>query len=372
MIECRNLSEEQIIDATRLLIRYCGLDVTVAVEVREIGSLKYLKDTESLVFGALHRYTRIYRNPLLLMLQSGYDIAEQDHYGNTPLLVALSDVPQRDVISVAQFFLNAGADPLAANSIGFGSLLSLLRRLSSCNDYTMDSIQVKAFVDLLIRFLGAGCDPSGSPNGWMPSDAALSPTCWVIWCNALEGAGYSIGSVLREDDIRDGVAQSDHDIDEKFLKASKCIAGSLSQPSINRNPDLSCEMCYQNTHWKPRKAPFDVLGSYFMNFGNEFAATHWGRANHHGGSWCEDAQVGGKCSHKEHKESEGTADIWSAEELSWRKHIAYRLWREGILSTPLEAEIWATDFGDDEEAILDPERNADSFDGDFSGSDVSG
>ena len=361
------MSEEQIIDATRLLIRYCGLDVTAAVEAREIGSLKHIKDTESLVFSALNRYTGVYRNPLLLMLQSGYDIEEQDHYGNTPLLIALSDVPQRDVISVAQFFLNAGADPLAANSIGVGSLLSLLRRLSSCNDYTMDSIQVKAFVDLLIRFLGAGCDPSDNS-----SDAALSPTCWVIWCNALEGAGYSIESVLREDDIRDGVAQSDHDIDEKFLKASECIAGSLSQPSINCNPDLSCPVCYRNTHWKPRKAPFDVLGSYLMNLGNEFPATHWSRANHHGGSWCEDAQVGDKCSHQQHKESEGAADIWSAEELSWRKHFACRLWREGKLSTPLEAEIWATDFGDGEDAILDPERNADSFDGDFSGSDVSG
>ena len=32
--------------------------------------------------------------------------------------------------------------------------------------------------------------------------------------------------------------------------------------------------------------------------------------------------------------------VWAR--LSWRKHVAYRLWRDGLLSSPYEAEMWAT------------------------------
>ncbi|OCL15443.1 ankyrin [Glonium stellatum] len=235
--ERQNISENQILDATRLFIKYCGVDGALVVYRWNLDSLEYDDD----VSGPIHQAVaagKDYSSSLLLMVQSGGDIEERNFGGNTPLLYALYQAQRQDALSNVQALLNAGADPLAINYRGHGALSMFLSRLSACNDYTMDSIHVKALVNIIVRLLGAGCDPSLSSFGFTPSNYALAPVAWVIWCKALECVGFDVESVLREDDIRCGVALSDHYVDEKFLEASEYITNPLPQTTANNGSDL--------------------------------------------------------------------------------------------------------------------------------------
>ncbi|KAH0542950.1 hypothetical protein FGG08_002719 [Glutinoglossum americanum] len=343
-------NEIDIMTGTRLFIGYTGADsVSMAHHFNSMG-----QDNGEHPLGILHTIlstlpeslsdTHIYQ-PLKLLLLDGCDPEQKDGFGRTPLLSCIENVCRGALPAVVDMLLKAGADPLTTGNGDEGMLHSLLRSLSACNDESMEPAEVKSITNVIVTLLRAGCDPNLLDEfSDTPSDKALSPVAWVLWCDALRLAGMDIESVLLEDDSYHSTPQSQASLKRKFGKAvasTFTFDSWIDEPSsdyFGSNPG-ACGLCGRHTKWQRRRQPFDCFGSYLIQIGD--GPGHAVFANHRDGGPCGSPFVWDSCDHRDHRGRD-----WSRHEISWRKHVAHWLWRDGTLNSPLAAYRWATGISD--------------------------
>jgi hypothetical protein len=333
---------EDVLSLIRLLIK------RRRTEVYGTCQYKRYRDTEHAPASLLH-CTLARQNssiPILellkLILEEEFDLEARDVNGNTPLLYALYYTPHFELVEVVTTLIKAGAKVSAVNKYDEGSLHLLLRRLSACNTYNMSSEVESSLIKILVMLLGY-CDPTlSNVVGYTPLDAAFSPTAWPLLCSALERAGENIRNVILALDRRSNIEQSDAEIEERFAHVVACSTWTTSRPSESkftrtRYTKEPCYLCGRRTEWRERKMPFDEFKSRVVDeigFG-----IHMMLANHNHVGECLKVQETDSCHCLDYHPAEMSPE--DAMERSWRRHVAYMLWREGKLSSPSESQRWA-------------------------------
>lgn len=328
-----------MIEGTRALIKACGGDIV------EHDTHIDWKGAVTGVFshGIVHRAIlemfrswmrtdcdQPYFESLELLLQSGGDPNERNGWGRTPLLTAAFQVRLSALPKIMRMLLKYGADALLVDDDGEGILHRVLYAFGSCGIKKMDSTWMNDMIDIIVALLQTGCDSSLKKDiGWTPSDNALSPAAWLIWSEALTKVGLQPEDVVTKDDELDGIFWAYGDIDEEFKRA-KQLSSDRSKSVLYRSVDLDeakqpCCICGQSFWWIEKHAPFDFMGMYL----NPGLQCHQQIYNHSGGQFCSNYFSRVDCSSLDH---EGRLPVSpTPKQLSWRKHIALRLWRDGFM-----------------------------------------
>jgi hypothetical protein len=266
---------------------------------------------------------------LELLLQHGADLGERNGWGRTPLHTAAFQVCLNALPQVIALLLKYGADPRIHDGDGEGILHRLFSTLSGCDTASMAASWREEMVQLVIQLLQAGCDPNFSINdGWTPSDNALTPFSWAIWCESLTKSGLDVSKVIQKDDRQDGLVWLDNEITEKYNSVVGENRSSVKDFSKHERVDTNqnpCRICNTRCLWQRRHEPFDLLGSYLSSDRHY----HKQLQNHAGGQFCLNYLSETSCTHLDHED--GYPPWPSAQDLSWRKHVAYRLWRDNAL-----------------------------------------
>ncbi|OCK82413.1 hypothetical protein K432DRAFT_424190 [Lepidopterella palustris CBS 459.81] len=351
-----SVSTKAIMEGIRLFISYCGVDVS-----KMLPYTRWSGGAEVAVASLAHTTLEEYLmngvsvlEPIQLLLHHECDLEERNFHSNTVLLAAISLVGSKELVPVTRALLKAGANPLIISARGWGALHGLLWRLSACNHYDMTNSEFVAITDIVVQLLRNGCNPLLlDADGCSPSDMALSPTTWLIWCQALEKAGFNVASTIREDSMYKCGSHLEGEIEHRFLQPitvtneptrsflQRHDSGIIPE-TINRENDLTekCYRCHRSTDWEPRCPPFDVFGSYLMHLPGR-PSIHRFSPDHSNGQACLDAFGKGPCVHTEHSDGPVREHALG---LSWRKQLAYQLWRDGVLKEPRQSQTWATDL----------------------------
>jgi len=342
------MSKDAILEGIRLFIEYCGVDVSKLLPYTGWAGGESVA-VASLAHTALEEYLMngipVFE-PMQLLLNHNCDLEARNFHGNTVLLAAVSLVSSDELVPVATALVNAGANPLAISPRGWSVLHGLLWRLSACNQYDMTGDEAEGVSKLLELLLQRGCNPiQPDADGCSPSDLALSPVCWSLWCGALERAGFSVASIVREDSILKCGTHLEIDIQSRFLQIKDVapqptpLPRDNDQSGNNDENDVTqkCYRCHRTTDWEPRCPPFDVFGSYLMRLPGR-PSIHRFSPDHNDGQPCLDALGTGPCEHVNHQDGPVREHSLG---LSWRKQLAYELWRDGMLASPLQAYQWA-------------------------------
>jgi hypothetical protein len=207
--------------------------------------------------------------------------------------------------------------------------------------------------ELLVRLLGAGCDPKlQDKDDCTPTDMAVSPTAWVLWCEAVHAAGLDMKNVLAQDDELHNVVHPAGALDSKYRRVlcTSPPSWSLESQPTNENMDGNpcCEYCTLPEHWTRSRPPFDRTGSYMVDMADY--STHAVFSNHRDGTFCQNGVGWGSCKNSCHI-IYGETTYWTKKAISWRKHVAFRLWSDGFLRTPCAAYTWATGLSPEWENI---------------------
>lgn len=335
--------------AFRLLLAYC--DPEVGVPCNHFNDLGHPVDTAivSLANAAMSivpddKSELLLLQPMRLLLPHILDIDERDLFGRTALLASVESVKRSQFPCVAQMLLQFGANPLVVDHGGAGMLHFILRTASACNNWNYTQESIKPLKTLMVRLLNAQCDPNLLSNEDLtPSDLALSPVAWVIWCEVVQDAGLDMLVILKRDDQLRGFKQSDAYVQGKFRSILHDPSSIWTDQSVQSDPmqeDLElCIYCTQPDNWTPLRPPFDQAGSYMVNTDHSVSRELF--SNHRDGSFCQNGIDWGSCRAKSHS-MHGEVTDWPAKTVSWRKHVAFRLWRDGFLQTPRQANLWAT------------------------------
>jgi hypothetical protein len=333
---------EDVLSLIRLLIEYCRS------EASSMCLYKRRHTTEQAEAGLFHcvlnRFNCNIRilELVKLILNAGFDLEARDVNGNTPLLYSVYYTSEFQLIEVIDTLIKAGANIHVTNKNGEGCLHLLLRRLSACNNYKMNDEFAGSIVDLLVRLIEQGCDPTlGNIVGYNPVDAALSPTAWPLWCSALVGAKKDIKKILLAIDYSSGIVQFDAEVEEKFTEALKCTSRAVTRPPgegyTGQHTDGPCYLCRGQSDKRVRQMPFDEFVSPVveeLGFG-----IHMGLYNHYDNEEC--LRVQDEDSNHLLDYHPDTMSLGRKRKRSLNRHVAYLMWRDGILRTPDDCQRWA-------------------------------
>ena len=277
-----------------------------------------------------------------LILEHGFDLELQDVNGNTPLLCSMYYTPEFQLVEVVSTLLRAEADVLVLNKHGEGCLHLLLRRLSACNNYKMSHELASSVIDILVVLLKQGCDPTlGNVVGYTPLDAALSPTALPLLFSALERAGIDIMSMIQAIDDRSGIVLLDTEIKEKFaevLRLTNLTEPLLLGPVYNGiHTDGPCYLCGCLSEERRRQAPFDEFASTVVE--ELGPGIHMMVCMHYYGDVCLRIQDDDSCHPLDYHPDTMTHERKRLRSLN--RHVAYRMWRHGILRSPGDCQKWA-------------------------------
>ncbi|KAH8723066.1 hypothetical protein GQ44DRAFT_710935 [Phaeosphaeriaceae sp. PMI808] len=280
------------------------------------------------------------------LLASDCDLEETDGFGRTALLASVEGVKRSHFAETAERLLQFQADPLAVDNGNAGLLHYILRTSSACSKaHTQQELfqPIKSFLEKLLRL---SCNPNAvDENGHTPSDMALSPSAWVLWCDALHSAGFQPYKVLQEDDRINGIALDTMYLERKYQEVLGSQPPEWTVEPFQIGEDLPlCAYCGLPDDWTQMRLPFDCNGSYLVQMGDGF--THAAFANHKDGSFCANGKRWLSCGRQSHRYDGGVPD-WSRKSLSLRKYLACRLWENKIFSKPGNAYSWATGLSDD-------------------------
>ena len=306
-----HVNKREIIRILHLLIRYCDVDVCSVVPYHS-----YLKWRRESVDGVLQFALRGYAAQprqlfeiFQMLIQHDCDLEYRSVAGLTPLLSVLDRANDSGLVSLSNLLLDAEANRLSA---------STTRQACWVQQILHEFSRAKEFTTLLVTLLRKGCAVSlQSGHGFSPSDLALFPTTWVLWCDALREVGLDVTSVLKEEDIGRGVCYSDsEEIASGYMTS---FVKTVREDSIMADSEFICIICNQRENFSgARRPPFEIWRSVLFEQKGTTLARHIAAPAKHLGL---------------NNLSYGTSrNIWT--ELSWRKLLAYRLWRDGTLSSP--------------------------------------
>lgn len=264
---------------------------------------------------------------LELLLQSGGDPNERNGWGRTPLLTAAFQVRLSSLPRIMRLLLKYGANPLLFDGDGEGILHRLLYAFGSCGIRTIDETWTNDMVDILASLLQSGCDPNLKKDiGWTPSDNALSPIAWMIWCEALSRAGHVPEEVVMRDDDIEGIIWGPGETILRYENSVQLYRDRRQSRMYDdqawHDDEPCCRICKQNFMWNEKHPPFDFMGTYL----NTELNYHQQLYNHSSGRFCPKYFSADNCSFENH--DAGLPPSPTLEQLSWRKHVALDIWRE--------------------------------------------
>ncbi|KAF2816985.1 uncharacterized protein BDZ99DRAFT_6421 [Mytilinidion resinicola] len=238
-----------------------------------------------------------------------------------------------------RLFLKYGADPYATSNSGQGIFHHISDRLRICNVYKLGSAWLEEMTEMIVSLLQIGCDPN-LRNIWgvTPSDMMNSTSSWTLWCQCLEKVGFDVAQLLQKDDEADGIEWLDNEIDERY-ETVVIEHGGLELNESEELEDLTTEGSssrHRGSHrvWQWWLAPFFMFAA--MHFEAAVDPCHIHARYHSDGRPCTNYVVKDMCEHSDHQDNQ-YPPIFSAREVSWRKHVAYRLWKNGLLGNAYEA-----------------------------------
>jgi hypothetical protein len=349
-----DLSLTDVEIASRLFLAYCDPEVGVPCSHRnDLGhevdtTIIPLTNVAMSIIPDHEAELRLFQ-PMRHILPYIYNLNERDLFGRTALLASVEGVQRSQFPKVAQMLLQFGANPSAVDNGGAGILHFILRTISGCNNWNVTAESTQPLKTLMIQLINSECDPNLlDDDGLTPSDMALSPVAWVIWCEVVQAAGLDVLSVLERDDELQGIILPHAYVEEKYRRVLRAPSPSWNDQSIQsdspQEKEELCRYCAQPDHWSPSRPPFDRAGSYMVNMGDSVAHAYF--SNHRDGSFCDNGISWGSCKKSSHARH-GEVTVWPVNALSWRKHVAYRLWRDGLLRTPRQAYTWSTGLSPD-------------------------
>ncbi|KAF2686142.1 hypothetical protein K458DRAFT_208720 [Lentithecium fluviatile CBS 122367] len=287
--------------------------------------------------------------PVRQLVAGGSDLEDVDGFGRTALLASVEGVKRSHFVELANMLLQSGANPLAVDNGDAGILHYILRTTSACNKAHTREALFQPIEDLLRRLLLSNCNPNAvDENGDTPSDLALSPGTWVLWCNALDAAGFRPHEILLEDDHIKGITHGRTILEREYQRILESQPPTWKverQQPFESGEDLPvCANCGLPDEWTPSRSPFDYIGAYVVQMEDGFS--HATFTNHRDGTFCANGRKWASCRRQSHRK-DGEISYWSGKSLSLRKHIARRLWEDKILSQPHDAYFWATGLSHD-------------------------
>lgn len=264
------------------------------------------------------------------------DINERQYNGET-LLMEATNTKSSNMIRLMEKLLKANADVRAIEDGGRSILFHLCYRLSSCRDYVANGKEQEDVVILLQELISRGAPVQQTSGYCSPTEMALTPVAWVLWCQALERSGVDIEDLLREEDEANICrSPSSEDIQE--------LMGDITGPKIvdsehllDERPQTTCNLCGGGVGPVYYRPPFNL---YYRIINVQLAA-HESFNRHEDGLACRNAIHENSCMRYGHNSDGDPLIFW--ESLSIRKWAALWLWRNGWLPTPEDAEDWATD-----------------------------
>jgi len=156
--------------------------------------------------------------PFRCLVQTGVGFETADKNGHTSLHFAIKNTPAPINVSIATQLLDGEANSRSTNRFGEGCLHLLLKRFSACGVPVQDPNTRFLILSLLVRLLspskkepkmqaqGPQSLMHRDDDGQTPIDAAMMPTVWPLFCEAMERAGHDMARYLVELDRQDGVA----------------------------------------------------------------------------------------------------------------------------------------------------------------------
>jgi hypothetical protein len=363
--EDHNTDDEVSLEAMRRLVDICGVGSQVVATTYSYthhhGSYEVMQHADDMLTLAAANTDNVFWYSLtaqkLLVnaaVQEYLSLDEPDGAGITKLHSVIRYMHFSQWSTTLRIFLAAGASPDIVRKSGRGLLHLILSPMGACNDYEMPNGLFQELVDLLVMLVAVyGCDPLLADDGGMtPFDGSLAPVAWSVWCRALNQAGRNIEEDLNTLDVRMGVVHNEVFLAKKYQAAldmiNKDTGDWFYEDDLQEQSDTPCRHCGKTRQWQLRRAPFDHYGTYRPVWGDGSRYHYWS-TNHLDSSYCSNVVTPGTCCAKEHKGSQGPPALRSSAELSWRRHVAYMLWRDGYLNTPLQAQLTVSGFGDAEE-----------------------
>ncbi|KAF2726495.1 hypothetical protein EJ04DRAFT_530226 [Polyplosphaeria fusca] len=327
-------NSEAIDLALRLFINGCGSESGVVLEhYTDLGTITLVRSD-----APMRR----------LLLTGDCDLEEEDGFGRSALLACVEGVRRRHLAEMIEMFLHFGANPHAIDNDSAGILHFILRTTSACNRAHSQRSLSLPIKDILAKLLSRSCDPNSmDQNGITPSDLALGSSAWQIWCDALSESGLDPKEVIEKDDRQNCLRITTTLIDQRHKKWTERTTSTeqqiLESTVMENMPHPICYYCELPGEWIPMKPPFDHYGSYLVKIGDSFA--HAAFPNHTDGGFCKNALELNTCKRKSHGR-DGDCPFWCSREISIRKHVAYRLWKERSLFTSSQAYSWASGLTD--------------------------
>lgn len=346
-------------------ILYNGQKLTHAISMTEVAFIR---------FKGLKNY-RVFLLKLLMSLH--HDPNEKNAIGD-PLLDTAINVTIKDTYKMQKTLLQHGAT-LQPLFDGQETPLSLcLYRLSACGLGVIETGQISDVMEIVVTYINMRDELcSNMKYRRSPSANALSPVAWTVWCTALDQTGINLEEILRKEDRLNDLKFSRKFLQRKYEKIINFAAPKwiVEDPQAYNEEELSsytmpaaCERCGRHELKTVLRPPFDLfvqqLNSLRHRSSGETRPAHIFRQTHQDGSLCDNYMIGGMCHHPWHDGHNLRHPQQDIRGCGWRKHVAHRLWREGVLTTPQQAYTWASGLSPDWEdlfyyGVSDDEANED-------------
>lgn len=332
----------KILQLLRLFINTCGIDSYVTDRGYQWSGNSSTYEVPALFYAIRIFTSRNYSDKLPILthlIHADADLEDPGLFGDTAILSAARSY-HTQLAPVMRPLLQAGANVRAVDEDGLGVFHLLFSTLAACNVSEMREEEVEDVVDICRELLQRGADPELT-NEWglTAAECALQPVAWVVWCRALSRGNAGVAEVSSAG-YGEGRRRSAPDL-EGYAVLEKAYGPAIVDMDVFEKEfeylDAVCLVCDSPASWRFQRYPFDAFSAYSFPK-NEH---HLLLDNHGDGTRCSNYEMPGSCSRNDEHGKNGLPYRFDDEGFDGRKWVAYKLWDEGFLNTPREAQEWA-------------------------------